>query len=155
MHDKRGADHQTYLWRDCKPAVKRFLIFSWAAGGRGRESFWARGKGYYKRRATRRTTIAAARNGQTWGRGANHHSLNTADARSGKAEPAGLRDRQKRWIFFGVAGAILFIILGNIELNPQVIGDDVWAKLVWAGLNLEESDSRQPSGHLLWLRITG
>jgi hypothetical protein len=52
-----------------------------------------------------------------------------------KLKPAGLRDRQKRWIFFGVAGVILLILLGNIELNPQVIADDVWAKLVWAGLS--------------------
>jgi type IV secretion system protein VirB10 len=29
-------------------------------------------------------------------------------------KPAGLSDRQKRWIFFGVAGVILFIILANI-----------------------------------------
>ena len=24
--------------------------------------------------------------------------------------------------------------------NPRVIADDVWAKLLWAGLNLEHSD---------------
>jgi type IV secretion system protein VirB10 len=29
-------------------------------------------------------------------------------------KPAGLSDRQKRWIFFGVAGVILFIILANM-----------------------------------------
>jgi type IV secretion system protein VirB10 len=29
-------------------------------------------------------------------------------------KPAGLSDRQKRWLFFGVAGVILFIILANI-----------------------------------------
>lgn len=31
-----------------------------------------------------------------------------------KLKPAGLSDRQKRWMFFGVAGLILFIILANI-----------------------------------------
>jgi type IV secretion system protein VirB10 len=31
-----------------------------------------------------------------------------------KLKPAGLTDRQKRWMFFGVAGLILFIILANI-----------------------------------------
>jgi type IV secretion system protein VirB10 len=31
-----------------------------------------------------------------------------------KLKPAGLSDRQKRWIFFGVAGVILFIILANM-----------------------------------------
>src|SRR6185312_5689073 len=31
-----------------------------------------------------------------------------------KLKPAGLSDRQKRWMFFGVAGVILFIILANI-----------------------------------------
>jgi type IV secretion system protein VirB10 len=31
-----------------------------------------------------------------------------------RLKPAGLSDRQKRWIFFGVAGVILFIILANI-----------------------------------------
>ena len=31
-----------------------------------------------------------------------------------KLKPEGLSDRQKRWIFFGVAGVILFIILANM-----------------------------------------
>jgi type IV secretion system protein VirB10 len=31
-----------------------------------------------------------------------------------KLKPAGLSNRQKRWIFFGVAGVILFIILANM-----------------------------------------
>jgi type IV secretion system protein VirB10 len=31
-----------------------------------------------------------------------------------KLKPAGLSDRQKRWIFFGVASVILFIILANM-----------------------------------------
>lgn len=36
-----------------------------------------------------------------------------------KLKPEGLSDRQKRWIFFGVAGVILFIILANIVgTNP-------------------------------------
>ena len=26
--------------------------------------------------------------------------------------------------------------------DPRIVADDVWAKLVWAGLNLEESDLR-------------
>jgi type IV secretion system protein TrbI len=36
-----------------------------------------------------------------------------------KLKPAGLSDRQKRWIFFGVAGVILFIILANIVGNKE------------------------------------
>ena len=31
-----------------------------------------------------------------------------------KLKPEGLSDQQKRWIFFGVAGVILFIILANM-----------------------------------------
>jgi integrase len=37
-------------------------------------------------------------------------------------------------------------VLALVEPNPRIIADDIWAKLVWAGLNLNESDlpSRVP-----------
>ena len=41
-----------------------------------------------------------------------------------------------------------FSIRARIGPDPRVIADDVWAKLVWAGLNLEPSDFFQlPNGH--------
>ncbi len=34
--------------------------------------------------------------------------------------------------------------------DPRVVADDVWAKLVWAGLNLEESDLRLTGSHYFY-----
>lgn len=34
-----------------------------------------------------------------------------------------------------------------LERNPRVLADDIWAKLIWAGLNLADSDLRGQGGH--------
>lgn len=38
-------------------------------------------------------------------------------------------------------------VKSRIGPDPRVVADDVWAKLVWAGLNLEESDLRLTGSH--------
>ncbi len=48
---------------------------------------------------------------------------------------------------------VLFSVLACIGPNPRVIADHVWAKLVWAGLNLEESDFYQSAKGRTFLPI--
>ena len=37
-------------------------------------------------------------------------------------------------------------IQAQLGPNPRVLADDVWAKLLWAGLNLEKADLPRGSG---------
>lgn len=37
-----------------------------------------------------------------------------------------------------------------ISTNPRIIADDTWAKLLWAGLNIQESDLRRTSSRPPW-----
>src|SRR5438270_11590460 len=39
MHDRRGADHQAYLWQYGSPGGETVLSFNWAAGAGGRAKF--------------------------------------------------------------------------------------------------------------------
>ena len=59
MHDKRGADHQAYLWQYGKPGGETVSTFSWVAGAKVRASFWVSGKGFCKPTAIRPTTMSA------------------------------------------------------------------------------------------------
>jgi integrase len=34
-----------------------------------------------------------------------------------------------------------------LERNPRVLADDIWAKLIWAGLNIVDTDLRGQGGH--------
>ena len=44
MHDRRGADHQAYLWQYGKPGGETVFDFSWGVGARVRRNFLGHGK---------------------------------------------------------------------------------------------------------------
>ena len=45
MHDKRGADHQAYLWQYGKPGGETVFDFCWDEGARVRKSSWGQWEG--------------------------------------------------------------------------------------------------------------
>ena len=66
MHDKRGADHQAYLWQYGKPGGETVFEFQLGRGREGPRKFLGSGKGFCKPTAIRPTTTSAAEDWCTW-----------------------------------------------------------------------------------------
>jgi transposase len=61
MHDKRGADHQAYLWQYGKPGGEMVFDFRLGRGREGPQSSWGSGKASYRRTGTKPTMASAGR----------------------------------------------------------------------------------------------
>ncbi len=61
MHDRRGADHQAYLWQYGKPGGETVFDFCLGRGREGPRSFWASGKAFCKPTDIKPTTASAGR----------------------------------------------------------------------------------------------
>ena len=61
MHDRRGENHQAYLWQYGKPGGETVFDFCLGRGREGPHKFLGSGKGFCKPMATRPTTLSAGR----------------------------------------------------------------------------------------------
>ena len=67
MHDKRGADHQAYLWQYGQPGGETVFEFQLGRGREGPKKVpGSSGKAYCKPTAIKPTTMSAERSWCTW-----------------------------------------------------------------------------------------
>jgi transposase len=69
MHDKRGADHQAYLWQYGKPGGETVFDFRLGRGRDGPKEFLGHGKGFCKPTGIRPMTTSADRSWCMWAAG--------------------------------------------------------------------------------------
>ena len=69
MHDKRGADHQAYLWQSASREERRYSISAWGEAARVHKSSWASGKASYRLTGIKPTTTSAGRSWCMWAAG--------------------------------------------------------------------------------------
>ena len=66
MHDKRGADHQAYLWQYGKPGGETVFDFRMGRVARVRTNSWASGRASYKPTGIKPMTASAGRSWCMW-----------------------------------------------------------------------------------------
>jgi len=69
MRDKRGADHQAYLWQYGRPGGETAFDFQLGRGRAGPRKSWEPGKGSCKQRGIRPTKESGGRSWSMWGAG--------------------------------------------------------------------------------------
>jgi len=69
MHDRRGSNHEAYLWQYGKPGGERYSTSAWGEDVSVRNDSWATGKAFYRQTAIKPTTVWEGRNSSTWAAG--------------------------------------------------------------------------------------
>ena len=66
MHDRRGSNHEAYLWQYGKPGGETVFDFRLGRGREGPKDSWATGKAFCRPTAIRPTTAWAGRRWCMW-----------------------------------------------------------------------------------------